>query len=65
MVNIVDWAAGQENLLNLTPKQTTQRMLIPPKQTTIWLLFLGLVILIPGAVVTGGVVTWVQRRNRG
>ncbi len=65
MVNIVDWAAGQENLLNLTPKQTTQRMLIPPKQTTIWLLFLGLVFVIPGAVVTGGIVTWVQRRNRG
>ncbi len=65
MANIVDWAAGQENLLNLTPKETVNRMMIPPKQTTIWLLFLGLVIVIPGAVVTGGIATWVQRRNRG
>ncbi len=65
MANIVDWAAGQQNLLNLTPKETVNRMMIPPKQTTIWLLFLGLVCVIPGAVVAGGIVTWAQRRKRG
>ncbi len=65
MANIVDWAAGQENLLNLTPKQSVNRMLIPPKQTTIWLLFLGLIGVLPGAIVTGGIVTWAQRRKRG
>lgn len=65
IINLIDWAAGQENLLNLTPKQTTQRILVPPKETTIGLLFLGLICAVPGVVVAAGIVTWAQRRKRG
>ena len=31
IVNSVDWTAGQEDLINLTPKENTQRMLLPPQ----------------------------------
>lgn len=63
--NTVDWTARQENLINLTSKQATQRMLVTPKTYTIGLLFLGSLILLPGIVLVGGIVAWVLRRRRG
>jgi len=66
MVNSVDWAAGQENLINLTPKDTTQRSLeLPPKSITLNLILLGTVIVLPGMALLGGIAVWIQRRRRG
>lgn len=65
LINAIDWAAGQEDLINLTPRQTTQRMLVPPTIFSNGLIMLVTVFLIPGAVLTTGVITWVQRRKRG
>jgi ABC-type uncharacterized transport system involved in gliding motility auxiliary subunit len=65
IVNSVDWAAGQENLINLTPKDYTERVLIPPQTYTIGLLFLVSMVVLPGLVIVGGVVAWVARRRRG
>ncbi len=64
-INSVDWAAKQENLINLTPKQSTQRILLPPQKVTMNLILLGTVFILPGLVLLGGVTTWVQRRKRG
>lgn len=65
LINSIDWAARQENLINLTPKSTTQRILVMRSQSTLGLILLGTVFLIPGIVIASGVFVWIQRKRRG
>jgi ABC-type uncharacterized transport system involved in gliding motility auxiliary subunit len=65
IVNAVDWAAEQENLVNLTPRESTPRVLLPPTQYTMGLILLGSLILLPGSVILAGIWVWVRRRRRG
>ncbi|HET7010079.1 MAG TPA: GldG family protein [Anaerolineales bacterium] len=65
LINSIDWAAGQEELISLTPKETTQRFVLPPTRQTALLIGLLTVVGIPGAVVAGGISTLVSRRRRG
>jgi ABC-type uncharacterized transport system involved in gliding motility auxiliary subunit len=65
MVNSVDWVSEQENLINLTPKETTQRIVMAPQYLTTGLVFLLSVVALPLLTLVGGVVVWVQRRKRG
>ena len=65
IINSVDWSAGQEDLISLTPKDTTQRFMMPPLSVTMNLIFLGTVIVLPGLALLGGIVTFIQRRRRG
>jgi ABC-type uncharacterized transport system involved in gliding motility auxiliary subunit len=64
-VNSVDWSVGNEQLISLTPKNTTQRMVVPPQQVAMNLILLGTVFILPGIALVGGIVVWVQRRRRG
>jgi ABC-type uncharacterized transport system involved in gliding motility auxiliary subunit len=64
-INSVDWAAGQENMINLTINTPISRQMRMPNSFTILLLAFVFVILIPGLVITGGVVSWFMRRSRG
>jgi ABC-type uncharacterized transport system involved in gliding motility auxiliary subunit len=64
IVNSVDWVAGQENLISLTPKASTQRFVVPPSSQAASLIFLLTIILMPGGVVLLGVITWWNRRQR-
>lgn len=64
-VSSVDWAAGQEALISLTPKNSTQRLLMPPDRLTTQLMLLGIVFLLPAFALIWGIVVWVQRRRRG
>jgi len=64
-VNSIDWAAKQENLINLTPKQNTNRLIVPPQRITMNLILLGSVFILPGLPLLAGVVVWIQRRRRG
>jgi ABC-type uncharacterized transport system involved in gliding motility auxiliary subunit len=64
-VNAVDWAAGQQNVISLTPKQTTNRVILRPQGYAINLILLGTVIVLPGLVLFSGILTWIQRRRRG
>ena len=64
-MNAVDWAAGEEELISLTPKETTQRLLLPPQQTTLNLILLGTVFILPGLTLVAGVFNWLQKRRRG
>ncbi len=64
-VNSVDWAAKQENLINLTPKQNTNRLIVPPQRITMNLILLGSVFILPGLPVLAGIIVWIQRRRRG
>jgi ABC-type uncharacterized transport system involved in gliding motility auxiliary subunit len=64
-INSVDWAAGQEALISLTPKNQTQRLMVPPQKFTMNLVLLGMVILMPGLGLIGGIAVFIQRRRRG
>jgi ABC-type uncharacterized transport system involved in gliding motility auxiliary subunit len=64
-INSIDWAAGQANLINLTPKDTTTRLMVPPSRVALGLILLGSVFLLPGLVLVIGIVVWIQRRRRG
>lgn len=65
IINAIDWSAQQDNLINLTVRQTTTRFLLPPGQLTLGLLLLGTIFVLPGIVLLSGIVVWVQRRRRG
>jgi len=65
MINSVDWSAEQEILINLTPKETVQRVVVPPQQYTMGLVLFGSVFLLPGMVLVAGIVVFFQRRSRG
>lgn len=65
LINTIDWAAEQENLINLTPKDSIQRVLVPAQTYTMGLILFSSVFLLPGIVLISGVVVWAQRRKRG
>ena len=64
-VNAVDWAAEQENLINITPNTPTTRTFNPPSQIQLLIILLGSILIIPGMIVFAGISSWVSRRRRG
>jgi len=64
-VNSVDWAAEQEDLLNITPNTPKERTFVPPSQIQMLIIWLSAVVIIPGLIVLAGVSTWLARRRRG
>jgi len=65
ILNGIDWAAEQENLISLTPRKTTERVLVTPQAYTMGLVLFGSVFLLPGLVIATGIIVWIQRRRRG
>ncbi len=63
LVNSVDWGAREEQLINLTPGQQSERIIAPPSVQMVGLIFLVTIILIPGGVVGMGVSVWWRRRR--
>jgi ABC-type uncharacterized transport system involved in gliding motility auxiliary subunit len=64
LLNSIDWAAGEEQLISLTPKVTTTRYVLPPTTQVTGIVFLTSIVLIPGIVIVLGVSTWWQRRKQ-
>ncbi len=64
-VNSVDWAAEQEDIANLTPKQPVTRMFQPASQLRMLMLMVLVGLVIPGIFVALGITTWLQRRRQG
>jgi ABC-type uncharacterized transport system involved in gliding motility auxiliary subunit len=64
LVNSIDWAAHQDALISLTPKQSTPRYVAPPTTQVVGLIFLLTVLVIPGAVIAAGVYVWLRRRRQ-
>lgn len=64
IINAVDWLAGQEELIQLTPRERTNRTVVTPSVQTVGLVFCVSVILVPGAAVAAGAFAWWQRRQR-
>jgi ABC-type uncharacterized transport system involved in gliding motility auxiliary subunit len=65
LINSIDWAAGQENLINLTPKPQVTRIMVPPTKYTMGLIALGTIFVLPGLVLVDGIVVFIKRRKRG
>jgi ABC-type uncharacterized transport system involved in gliding motility auxiliary subunit len=65
LTNSIDWAAGQEDLINLTPRENVNRVLVPPTVFTNGMIMLITVFIIPGAILLAGIITWIQRKKRG
>jgi ABC-type uncharacterized transport system involved in gliding motility auxiliary subunit len=65
IVNSIDWAAKEENLISLTPKNTTNRTLVQPQAYTMNLIMLGSLIVLPGIILVAGIGSWISRRKQG
>ena len=65
LVNAVDWAAGEEDLINLSTKVTTERYLNLNNPYLLGWVTLGSIVILPGIVIVGGIVAWLIRRKRG
>ena len=64
-INSVDWAAEQEDLINITPRTKTPRVFIPPSNGGFIIMIILAVFVLPGFVVFAGVSSWLTRRKRG
>lgn len=64
-VNSVDWAATQENLIQITPHTAIERSFNAPSQIQWILILLGSVFILPGLVIIAGFSSWLTRRRRG
>jgi ABC-type uncharacterized transport system involved in gliding motility auxiliary subunit len=64
-INSVDWAAGEQDMISLTPKDATQRSLNPIQNVGWITLGLSFLCIIPGIIIAGGVISWIARRARG
>jgi ABC-type uncharacterized transport system involved in gliding motility auxiliary subunit len=64
-INSIDWAAEQDNLINITPREPITRTFIPPSQIQFIIILISSIFILPGLVVLAGVSSWVSRRKRG
>jgi ABC-type uncharacterized transport system involved in gliding motility auxiliary subunit len=64
-INSVDWAAEQEDLLNITPREQTMRTMKQISNISFIIMILVAVLVLPGMVVFAGVSSWLTRRKRG
>lgn len=65
LINSIDWAAGEDDMINLTSPGTTSRSLNIPSSFTIALLWISFLCIFPGLIVAGGVASWLIRKSRG
>lgn len=65
ILNGIDWAAEQDNLISLNPNQPTQRFIVPQSTAALGLILIGSVLLPSALVIFLGVTTWLQRRRKG
>jgi ABC-type uncharacterized transport system involved in gliding motility auxiliary subunit len=65
LINSVDWASSQVDLISLTPKNNIARTYVPPTTTVMIGIFLLSLCVIPLLVVLAGFAAWYSRRRRG
>ncbi len=63
-VNSIDWAAKQDNLIDITPRPRTTRQVLPATRSTVLLLVIGTAVLIPGGILAAGGRVWWNRRKQ-
>jgi len=65
LINAIDWAAEQENIISLTPKESRSRTFQTPGTLGFIGVVLASVCIIPLLVIAGGATAWFARRRRG
>lgn len=64
LVNAIDWSAENESMINLTPKKSTNRILVAPNSVGMGVIFLLSVVAVPLVILILGIIVWAQRRKR-
>lgn len=62
-LNAVDWICGQDEIISLTTRYPTTRMLVTPNRYVQNALLLGVVVLLPLLILIAAVVVFVQRHR--
>ena len=65
LINAIDWAANQQDLIGLTPKNNIARTFNPPDTLGLIGIVLSSICLIPLLVIGAGLGAWYTRRRRG
>lgn len=63
-VNSIDWAAKQDDLIDITPRERTTRQVVPPTRSAVLMLIIGTAVVIPGGILAAGGRVWWQRRKQ-
>jgi ABC-type uncharacterized transport system involved in gliding motility auxiliary subunit len=64
-INSVDWAANQDEIINITPRNQTTRIMEPVSGFSFIIMILLSIFVIPGIIIFLGVSSWIARRRRG
>lgn len=64
IINSVDWAAKLDNLIDITPREQTQRQVVPATMSTVLIISIFSLVVIPGAILLAGGWVWWSRRRR-
>jgi ABC-type uncharacterized transport system involved in gliding motility auxiliary subunit len=64
-LNSIDWAAGQEKLINLSTPAAISRTLTLPSSFWLLIMAISFLCILPGLIIAGGVISWLIRRSRG
>ena len=64
-INSVDWAAEQENLINLDVREPKIRTFMPPSTPWLIVIIVMAIFALPGLVVLTGISSWIVRRRKG
>jgi len=65
LINSIDWATIQEDILNLSPKKSITRTYNAPGSVGLISTILLSLCVIPLLIITGGITTWYSRRKKG
>jgi ABC-type uncharacterized transport system involved in gliding motility auxiliary subunit len=65
ILNSIDWTARQDELINLTPKNATERTFILPDGNLQLLTLVFVLCIFPLAILAAGFAAWMTRRRRG
>jgi ABC-type uncharacterized transport system involved in gliding motility auxiliary subunit len=64
-INAIDWATGQEQLINLNTPAAISRTLTLPSNFWLLIMAISFLFILPGLVIAGGIISWWIRRSRG
>jgi len=64
-VNSVDWAAKEDSLINITPRERTTRTMLQVSNLSMIIMIILSIFVIPGAIIALGISSWIARRRRG
>lgn len=62
-INSVDWVSGQDDLITLTTRTATSRLLVTPSGYGLNAILLGTIILIPGMIIIAAIIVFTKRRH--